>query len=80
MLQSELKEVLHVLGHLSSSLPGSASSSCLALPAPTSPCCHARPDSKAHHRELQSLRTEIALLRVRMYSDHKHAVSYSVAS
>ncbi len=60
-MQSEFKEVMHGLSHLSSSLPGH--SACLALPAPSTPCRHGRSD-KGHHMELERLRTEVALLRV----------------
>ncbi len=62
-MQSELKEVMHALSHLSSSLPGE--STCLALTAPASPCRHGRQEHKSHHMELGRLRTEVALLRVR---------------
>ncbi len=62
-MQSELKEVMHALSHLSSTLPGDTT--CLALKAPASPCRHGRQEHKSHHKELERLRTEVALLRVR---------------
>ena len=62
-MQSELKEVMHALSHLSSTLPGDTT--CLALTAPASPCRHGRQEHKNHHKELERLRTEVALLRVR---------------
>ncbi|DBB10537.1 TPA: hypothetical protein ACH3X3_002074 [Trebouxia sp. C0006] len=60
-VQSELKEVMHALSHLSSTLPGDTT--CLALTAPASPCRHGRQEHKSHHKELERLRTEVALLR-----------------
>lgn len=62
-MQSELKEVMRALSHLSSTLPGDTT--CLALAAPASPSRHGRQEHKSHHKELERLRTEVALLRVR---------------
>lgn len=62
-MQSELKEVMRALSHLSSTLPGDTT--CLALTAPASPSRHGRQEHKSHHKELERLRTEVTLLRVR---------------
>ncbi|KAL0025296.1 hypothetical protein WJX79_002772 [Trebouxia sp. C0005] len=61
LVESKLKAVMHALSHLSSTLPGEPT--CSALTAPASPCCHGRQEHKSHHKELERLRTEVALLR-----------------
>lgn len=66
-LQAEMKQVMHGLSHLSSSLPGHSQD--LTSPIVCSPTRCADPQSSPSRAELHRLRAEVAKLRVRLHWD-----------